>query len=237
PKINSKKYLVFQHYQSYFDATSAWMKFFASSDVLLPSFLTEEPYHKFRKDALMLNHELNLCKVFLAHDSTRLKRIVTTSISLWLFIQYAKAVNEFTEAGLFKPLPIVELKTKSDNYKETGDYISSLKNSENLNRYSTIIIRNLKDLFNNLPSFVIWECRQIAEQDEEKGDGEEKDTPPFNAFNEFLSSMEAVQNLNRNGGEDRHAMTLYDSGNSTAIFTTKTKRPTLKSSKRKHRNT
>lgn len=240
PKTGSKKYQVFKHYQRYFDATSAWMRYLAYSDVERPLYLTKKPYITYEKDALVLNNELNLCKIFLLHDSAKVNHIFFKKpIVLWLLIQYAEAMKQFKSAGLLKPLSINDLKTKDDIYKESRNYIKPLLDSEldleNLKSKNSIIIKNTKDLFYNLPDFVVWRCKRMAEQDKEKNHVKNHESSPFFFFNKYVKSLKTIQNLNRNGSQNRHAIHLYNSEKSTKIYITKSKRPSLKPSKRKYR--
>ena len=170
--------------------------------------------------------------MFLDYDSSGFNEIFAP-FSLWICMEYAKAVKSFKKLGLTKPLQLSELRTKNTIHNEASNYIDLLKGNKRLELNESNYLRGIKDLFYRLPDFIIWESRKIAEN--AKFEEEDKELNHEKTFDEYVKSQQTFQNLNINPkGRSRHAIQVYQSKNSEPeTYTTKTKLP--KSPKTKSR--
>lgn len=223
PKIDSPKYIAFQHQQNYYNATSVWMMYW-NSNLKFPAILEKSPYIEYEKDSWVLNSELNLCKMLLRYESTGFNEMFAP-FTLWICMEYAKAIKSFKKLGLTKTLQSSELRTKNTIHNEAKGYISLLKESKDFKPNKSDYIKGINDFFYRLPDWIIWECRQLAEN--AKINEKDKELSPEKTFDEYIESQKAFQNLNVNPkGSSRHAIQVYQSENSEPkTYTTKTKLP------------
>lgn len=221
--IDSPKYKAFQHQQNYYNATSVWMMYW-NSNFIFPAILEKSPYIEYEKDSNVLKSELNLCKMFLRYDSTGLKDLFAP-FSLWLCMEYAKAIKKFSDSGLTELLPIDKLKTKNTIHNEAKNYIDLLVGKEQFKPSEANYLRSINDLFHRLPDWIIWQCKQLAEN--AKINEKDKELNPEKTFDEYIKSQKAFQNLNINpAGTSRHSIQVYQPENSDPkIYITQTKPP------------
>lgn len=167
PAKGTASFEVLQGYRTFYERTAIWMFHLAHTTSEIPSVLESEYYQIYKKDALLLAQELNLCNDILFNQDFELGVIFyKKAIFLWLWMQIAKTKQLMRDIGVPNPLHPSEIVSKRDANKQEQSYLNILDGFESQDQLDKVTLYGISGCFNNLPGLIFWEAAELANEDE-----------------------------------------------------------------------